>query len=127
MEVSPMKRSCPSDISVRRRNVSRQMAGSRNGSTPSIISISAKAVSRIFPIAVAAFLSLVRMPTAHLQLESSPRSAGQGRELRDERRHVPPTLAVRGLAPTGRSSVRRPPARYLPALPPDLKYLKNSE
>src|SRR5688500_1402232 len=45
-----MKRICPSLISVRRRKVSRHSAGSRNGSTPSMISISAKAVSRRLPI-----------------------------------------------------------------------------
>src|SRR5215831_16398604 len=50
IEVRPMNRICPSDISVSRRNVSRHSAGSRNGSTPSMMSISANAVSRMFPI-----------------------------------------------------------------------------
>ena len=42
-----MKRICPSLISVNRRKVSRHSAGTRNGSTPSITSISANAVSSV--------------------------------------------------------------------------------
>lgn len=49
MEVSPMNLTWPSDISVIRRKVSRHRPGARNGSTPSMTSISASAVSRYFP------------------------------------------------------------------------------
>src|SRR5512134_527834 len=45
-----MKRIWPSLISVSRRKVSRHTPGSRNGSTPSMISINASAVSRMFVI-----------------------------------------------------------------------------
>ena len=47
IEVSPMKRNCPSDISVILRKVSRQMPGARKGKTPSSTSISAKAAIRL--------------------------------------------------------------------------------
>ena len=47
-----MKRICPSLISVSRRKVSRHNVGTRKGSKPSMMSISASAVSRMFPIVV---------------------------------------------------------------------------
>ena len=49
MEASPINLTWPSDISVIRRKVSRHRPGARNGSTPSIINISASAISRYFP------------------------------------------------------------------------------
>lgn len=47
MDVRPMKRIWPSLISVRRLNVSRHSVGTRKGSTPSITSMSATAVSKV--------------------------------------------------------------------------------
>src|SRR5689334_25351660 len=50
MDVSPMKRIWPSLISVSSLKVSRHRAGTRNGSTPSITSISANAVRSVLLI-----------------------------------------------------------------------------
>jgi hypothetical protein len=52
MEPSPIKRICPSDISVTRRKVSRHKPGATNGNTPSITSISANAVSSVLTTTV---------------------------------------------------------------------------
>jgi len=51
IEESPMNRSCPSDIWMMRRNVSRQRLGARNGSTPSMMSIRAIAMSKVVAMA----------------------------------------------------------------------------
>jgi len=48
MLVSPRKRICPSVMRVARSNTLRQDFGLRNGSNPSITSISASAASRMF-------------------------------------------------------------------------------
>jgi hypothetical protein len=45
IDARPIKRNWPSDISVTRRKVSRHNAGATKGKTPSITSISARAVS----------------------------------------------------------------------------------
>ena len=50
MEVRPMKRICPSVIEMTRVNISRQIRGPINGSSPSTISISAKAMNNILPM-----------------------------------------------------------------------------
>src|SRR6266567_5591726 len=47
IEVSPMKRSCPSLSSVSRRNASRQVPGATNGSSPSSTSTSAHAARNV--------------------------------------------------------------------------------
>jgi hypothetical protein len=85
IELSPTKRICPSLISVRRLKVSRQRWGTRNGSTPSITSISATAVNKVLPTGAYCV-----------------------------KRHV-------------RFRAARGATTYFPPLPPDLKYLKNSE
>jgi len=46
IENSPMKRNCPSDISVILRKVSRHTEGAKKGKTPSITSINATAANR---------------------------------------------------------------------------------
>jgi len=51
MELNPKKRICPSESCIRRRKVSRQALGARNGNKPPITSIRAKAISRVVPIA----------------------------------------------------------------------------
>jgi len=62
MDVRPMKRICPSVISVSRRKVSRHSVGTRNGSTPSMTSISAKAVRRVLPTAADYFVPAALPP-----------------------------------------------------------------
>src|SRR6266568_9009592 len=47
IEISPMKRSCPSLNSVSRRNASRQVPGATNGSNPSRTSTSAHAARNV--------------------------------------------------------------------------------
>src|SRR5262245_44073203 len=79
-----MKRICPSDISVRRRKVSRHRPGSRNGSTPSMMSISANAVSRMFPIAV-----IVRAHAVSIRRRPPPLLARLAAEL-----EIPEELGV---------------------------------
>src|SRR5579862_7441335 len=51
IEVSPKNRICPSESSIRRRKVSRQVSGARKGSNPSITSTRAKAMSSVVPMA----------------------------------------------------------------------------
>src|SRR4051794_24729951 len=50
MEESPKKRICPSLNSVILRKVWRHTEGARNGRMPSMISISAKAMSSVFTV-----------------------------------------------------------------------------
>ena len=50
LSVRPKKRICPSESCTRRRKVSRQSLGARNGSNPSITSIRASAMRSVVTI-----------------------------------------------------------------------------